>query len=392
MVTIRTMRGTIGAGAIVLAGILAASGARAVTAYGEGDRYDYLCTPTHTWPAAPGCCEDAFDTECTASGGHPDVTDRRNILLVVSDDQDYCLYGFMAGVCSKQDGNGEYVSCLSEDACDPDAEPVGGPGGRCVGSRDLGTCDGDGSTSCYVDCDCGCDPGDCNLGVPPSGSAAPPLRLNDLTCRNRQPKRRKRNLQWCDPNDDYEKKLDRKRLQFSREGAPCRRGNDEMPIDAHPVLFTPHLDTLAASGAVFPRAYVAGTICKNSRRAMLHGRYLRHLQWLWENQGKGSYECERDDVAAERKGCRTEKEQGNCTDSCEPAHTMAWWLNSDRVSTPSTVSLPASDDGYERLAFAKLDVMKPGRGGFAPKGSSDSHGSRTGRGSAAGLVDIPYVG
>jgi len=371
MLTTRTMRGWTGAAAMLVGACLMAQDAMAASLagaeYGGTARYPYLCSHAGAWP--PDNCCSAFDGVCDEDVVENVPTDRRNILLVVADDHDYCLFGFMAGLCS----NDPDKDCHAETDC--------GTEGRCVSSRDFGACSATTATVCYDDEDCPSEE-TCNHASP-SGLR---LRLNDLTCRNRQPKRpRKNDFEWCDASDEYEQKLDRKQLWFSREGAPCRAGtNGPTPPDAYPVAFTPHLDALAGSGAVFPRAYVAGTICKNSRRAMVHGRHLRHLQWLWQNDGTDKEECRRAEVVDARLGCRKLGETSNCgvTDGCEPAHTIAWWLESDRAISPvepDDLNLP-DGDGYRSFAFAKIEVMKPGRGGFAPKGSSGEAGSKTGRG------------
>jgi hypothetical protein len=91
--------------------------------------FPYLCADPPTdpetgeaWPA-PDCCATTFGTWDCDPTENPAVTDLatdwRNIVLIVSDDQDYCQYGFMRGVCSKQRDDDAWQSCTSELDCQP---------------------------------------------------------------------------------------------------------------------------------------------------------------------------------------------------------------------------------------------------------------------------------
>jgi choline-sulfatase len=77
---------------------------------------------------------------------------------------------------------------------------------------------------------------------------------------------------------------------------------DCLGIDGHPVLQTPYLDHLAASGARFPRAYSACPVCIPARRTLLTGRKparqgvtMNYDTWLHgptlpETLGKAGYQ------------------------------------------------------------------------------------------------------
>jgi hypothetical protein len=147
-------------------------------------------------------------------------------------------------------------------------------------------------------------------------------------------------------------------------------------------MFTPRIDAIAKQAAVFPRAYVAGTQCKNSRRTMLHGRYPRHLQYLFEGEGKGKTECPRKTKADTPRGCfpETEADATDCTGTggttCGTQHLIAYWLDSTRPCNTASggCNLPATGDGYVRLAFAKTEIAKPGQGGFSETLSKTGRG------------------
>jgi len=411
-------------------------GASALAPYGDAahkvgdqyERYPYLCVLTESAgiTASPeGCCAGIGWT-CPGSGESP-ATDWRNIVLMVSDDQAYCQYGFMAGVCSRRHPTtDDWVSCTAETDCkrggcvvfdgdtvcatdvltkdctDPEAgctacDPETGwtdctvDLGSCVATADLGTCAGTGDPddSCAHDGECASEE-TCDKGEPPE-DPDPPFRLNELTCRNRQPK---------SPGNDYcSSNLDALHLSYDRSQAPC----ENTPIEARPVLHTPNLDELAETGVVFPRAYVAGIRCKNSRRAMMHGRYQRHLQYLFEDGGSGQKECPREtaDFGYRGRGCKQKASQeapecdtcDECSDDlCEDAYALGLWTNSAlATSTGASPGMASacvdeecedtgdacSDDDdcrgpYVSLAFAKTENMAPGQGGFDKRLSNSS--------------------
>lgn len=61
-------------------------------------------------------------------------------------------------------------------------------------------------------------------------------------------------------------------------------------LSVYKYLKTPHLDSLAESGALFSRAYTPHPICSPARYAILTGRYAsrsrRNVEFNFENEGK----------------------------------------------------------------------------------------------------------
>eukprot|EP00665_Eupelagonemidae_sp_cell47_P000303 gene304-62_t len=49
-------------------------------------------------------------------------------------------------------------------------------------------------------------------------------------------------------------------------------GNNDLSIYGHPTIHTPHLDQMAAEGALFTQAYAAAPICTPSRASFFTGR------------------------------------------------------------------------------------------------------------------------
>lgn len=402
-------------------------------------RQGYLCSPgAGQWPG-DDCCAQTFDGSPQESWNCANATSQatkwRNIVLLVTDDQAYCQYGFMQGVCSKPHGS-EWISCTSEQDCRPacvvhglannkvcstflltggtppgssqctddtacvslsQSNPTQHPDlGSCVASSDLGTCS-DGSSCAHNQ---ECTTGTCNKAARPTSPSAPPFRLNDLGCRNRQPKKLDNAHDYC-PGSDA---LDGKNLLFDRAQAPCAG----TPIEARPALITPHLDELAAEGVVFPRAYLAGIRCKNSRRAMMHGRYQRHVQYLFEDNGQGQKECPRgaSNVSNRGRGCEGGDANGDAecgTSQCGTAYALGRWAEDAQSTTGTTLPntpiprlesqgactgnpLKCADNGatcadnndcpgpYVSYLFAKTENMAPGQGGFDSVYSNDGQG------------------
>ena len=50
----------------------------------------------------------------------------------------------------------------------------------------------------------------------------------------------------------------------------------------HPVVQTPHLDELAAGGALFEAAYTTSPICVPARMSFMTGRHVQHTS-VWDN-------------------------------------------------------------------------------------------------------------
>jgi len=421
----------VGAVACLGLGLFAAASMAAVAPYGGPLRYPYLCNPalsTHApgeaaaWPGSD-CCVKTFGPGTGPNWSCADTdaaTDWHNILLLVTDDQAYCQYGFMAGVCSRPrdlgGGQTEWVSCTAEldcrqacvahngaracatdltRACMVDADCTTPPDappdlGSCVATADLGTCTGSGA-SCAHTGECP-SPQTCDKAAPPT-NPDPPLRLNERACRNRQPQRRDTDHPYCSGSI-----LDKTHLQHDRANAPCT----DTPIEARPGLRTPHLDALAAEGVVFPRAYAAGVRCNSSRRAMMHGRYQRHLQYFFEGSGPGERECHRggSDLANRGRGCDVTDGSTECepTGECEQAYTIGRWgkeaqaaSGSPPLDTASVCQGPAgaktcvvtgaacTDDDdcpgpYVSYAFGKTESFTSGKGGFDSNWSDTKSG------------------
>jgi len=163
---------------------------------------------------------------------------RMNVVVVVADDQGYCQYSFMAGACDGGARDGE--TCRSDIDC---------PSGACV-SR---------------------------------AAADGPLRLNDYTCRYRQPPSLRRSTACVgNPDRTGENGTSRSSWPFHPSNFPCSNtpgaGSPDGP--AEPAPLTPHLDRLAGQGLVFTRAHLGGNACKPSRATLLYGKHQRHLKEL----------------------------------------------------------------------------------------------------------------
>jgi arylsulfatase A-like enzyme len=189
------------------------------------------------------CCSTSVSFKCDS---HTHVSQavldhRPNIVLVVSDDQGYCQYGFMHGVCSG-------------------------------GTRD--------GKDCRSNIDCP-SPGQCVKRT--AGLATnTPLRLGDFTCRYRQPPGWPEPCKYkvgsaTQPQPYGSKGGDKTSWYFHASDFPCTTTNPLGVVPDYPVPLTPNLDQLATFGAVFPRAYVGGNACKPSRSVMLYGKPHRHL-------------------------------------------------------------------------------------------------------------------
>lgn len=224
-------------------------------------------TNTAPWPTHPAGIVTRFGDDCceafAASGGYscagngsPSLA-TPNILLVVADDQTYCEYGFMAGVCDA--GPLEGRDCRSDVDC---WNGVGG--GACVARRS---------------------------GTSPDA----PLRLAELSCRYRQPPGRTRNRlgpsavagvgklpcrEGDQPDAAASQGGDNRSFPYQISNFPCAATHPAGQPPRFPVPLTPHLDRLATQGAVFTRAYVGGNACKSSRSVMVFGKAHRHMEEL----------------------------------------------------------------------------------------------------------------
>jgi hypothetical protein len=306
---------------------------------------DTCCSRVTTFP----CSTDPQQTE------DPSKTSDLNIFLVVTDDQAYCHYGFMNGQCS----GSPYALCTSEmdcptgERCESTARCTTGesPPGEfppCVSDDD---CPSGASARAVADwrpnagkpctTSAQCGGGDCELK---------PLRLAELTCRNRQPAAVDPDAatHCADGADAPVHNQDIQHFPFDRQKYPCAGTTTAERL----AVRTPVLDTLAAQGAVFTRAHVGGNACKSSRRVMHHGKYQRHLQYLW-GPGRATVQS------------RREQGTGGCAQAaalpCLPARvrtcTIAWWL------TQSPAAL-GNERVYKTAAFGKLESFSPPVGSF----------------------------
>ena len=57
---------------------------------------------------------------------------------------------------------------------------------------------------------------------------------------------------------------------------------DAMGCMGHPIVKTPNLDKLAASGTLFTRAYTASPMCVPTRAALASGQYP-HQNGFWDS-------------------------------------------------------------------------------------------------------------
>jgi arylsulfatase A-like enzyme len=187
---------------------------------------------------APADCCESVPFQCSSpSDVSPAIAaGRMNVVVVVADDQSYCQYGFMAGACAG-------------------------------GARDGATCRSD------VDCPDGtCQARDADDG---------PLRVNDYTCRYRQPPSYRPGAA-CAGNPDPTGDIGSSRFlwPFHASNFPCSgtpgAGSSGGPAESVPL--TPHLDQLAGQGLLFTRAHLGGNACKPSRATLSFGKHQRHLR------------------------------------------------------------------------------------------------------------------
>lgn len=176
---------------------------------------------------------------------------RKNVLLIVGDDNGYCHHGFMQGLCSES----SKLTCPAGTCADP-AE-------QCVRGRCIKPCVSN------IACTGICGSSATLMADVPADER--PLRLDDPACRNRQPPRPGFNpLGWCanhlDENGHFQYRRD-----FPCAGTP---GYEDQHVR------TPHLDQLASEGAVFSRAHIPGDSCKPARVGILLGMANVHTQAL----------------------------------------------------------------------------------------------------------------
>jgi hypothetical protein len=254
---------------------------------------------------------------------------RPNILLLVADDQAYCHWGFMSGHCNASTTQ----RCVSNMGC-PGTE-------LCVSD---GVCSNNSAVACTDDFDCG--------GMNTCNHTAQ-LALNDLSCRNRQPRRQVKSSKSADSECAgtgirADTSLDSdsgdgSRFKFDRSKAPCYTTQLEQSTSSaqlQPALVTLEVDSLAARGAVFPRAHAGGISCKPARGVLHFGKQQRHLQWFYMHSGvrHECYDTATSDFLHPAWGCRTDADcQAHVSTAvcggAKPdatglgmARSMAYWL------------------------------------------------------------------
>jgi len=215
---------------------------------------------------APGdCCRNLPPDRLTCDPDAPSSLRsprRKNVVLIIGDDNGYCHHGFMQGMCSES----------SQLPC-PDGT-CGDPAEFCTRGRCIKPCVS--NIACT---------GVCGSSATLMANVDPderPLRLDDPACRNRQPPRPGFNpLGWCANHDDEQGHFEFRR-DFPCAGTP--------PLEDHHVR-TPHLDALASEGAVFTRAHEPGDSCKPARVGILLGMQNVHARAL----AGGTVTCALDD-------------------------------------------------------------------------------------------------
>ena len=319
-------------------------------------------SPGH-YPAAADCCQ-FVDYSCTASTVSPAAVDKhRNLLLVVVDDLGHCSNGVMSGRCVQAgkrctDGstcggtdcvNGYCRQCDAftpctggmlcvDGLCSPSAEC---PYGDFQCAQGIGTCLAGACTAtggpCTRDTDCndrcvssacGLTPKPCRANVDCTGSgqvcstSSAPLRLNDLSCRNRAPANTASNRIW-----NY--------------------GRTSLPTIPQAQLYTPGLDAIARQGAIFPRARNGAQSCKPGRGVLFMGRNPRHRDFIGTNGGSYARQCN-----FNMSGCPTVCAVGSpcySSDVCDQLHVNAWWMRHPYVSSDTT-------PGYVTISAGKVEI------------------------------------
>jgi arylsulfatase A-like enzyme len=161
--------------------------------------------------------------------------------------------------------------------------------GQCAGGSNPGI-------QCFSHKDC--------LGGGSCEAATTPLRLNETLCRNRS----------------VGKTRDTGGAFFYRRSREAGKGLR---------ISTPHLDSLAEQGAVFPRGYMAGISCYPSRQVTLLGRNQLHVRHLAQT-GKVTKECRDQDgrgcsatsTCSAQQSCPSPTDCPQPGDQCRPVRTI----------------------------------------------------------------------
>src|SRR5689334_19257353 len=215
----------VGAGLLLLAGIAPAFGATPkLCSFYNGESVHQRLTED--------CCSSVG---LTCNAPPTGVTTLNSVVMIVADDNSYCNWSFMGGLCTSSSlGGCQPGTCSGAEVCSY---------GKCILPCDSNAaCTANDSDTCVSS-------EEFQRIKPELGT--PPLRLNDPSCRNRQARRGDSN--HCPLTTDG-RRLENGEFKYSRDAAPCERNT--AADDPH--VLTPFVDEIANRAAVFPRAHVSG--------------------------------------------------------------------------------------------------------------------------------------
>jgi hypothetical protein len=251
---------------------------------------------------------------------------RKNILLIVSDDHGYCHYGFMGGSCIG--GDRPAKDCRSDVDC---------PGGSCQARTSaLGT--------------------------------TTPLRVNEYTCRYRQPPSRGGRTCFSNPDRTGSRDTEESSFGFNQSWYPCTGTNRSSdpgidPYPEYPLAVSPHVDALASTGTVFLRAHVGGNACKSSRPTIHFGKHQRHLKESAPNDNPPSIAFWLEDVA-------------NYGASAAEKYT-SFLVGKGEVITETKGGFNTGVEGANALAKFKCKTPNPSEGGAKCRSAATYSGTWT---------------
>jgi N-acetylglucosamine-6-sulfatase len=139
---------------------------------------------------------------------------------------------------------------------------------------------------------------------------------------------------------------------------------DSFGFMGHPFLTTPHLDRLAASGAVMDQCFVTTSLCCPSRATMLTGRYA-HDHGVIDNQSELAASWPTFGTVAQQAGVQTayigKWHMGGHTPAPRPGWTT--WMSfrgQGRYTYPGGKKVPPLDRGWDvNGTFEELDGYLP---------------------------------
>ncbi len=212
----------------------------------------------------------------------------------------------LAGTCSVSSAPcSMHSDCPASETCERNCELSGLPCSRDMDCNDV--CQNGSCTLTPEPCSRNSDCPDSQSYECASGTA--PLRLNDVSCRYREPG----DLNW----------------EYDRQSDLTEKGKQ--------TVFTPRLDQLAREGAVFPRARSGGEICTTGRAAIMMGRWMRHRNGIAANGGNSVRECRDAPIGCSPDG-GTPSECANFGVDCDKTHSIAWWLENHVPGDPLTIA------------------------------------------------------